>query len=975
VLRQRVRRVARRRRTRLSVVVVLGPRQDRYVEECLASLPGDAEVLVAPWGEVECAVGLRRVRVLPASATANEARNAGAAAATGNAVLFVDATETLRPGGLEALAHAVARGATVAAGAGPACTLSRLMFRREAVPTFDPAHGRFPQAALPVESELVGVDETVAENTHRVWAVPFGTVPAASAELAHFVAVLEAAVPGATWTASALEELAPAFLDDLENAADQDVKALAAVLKGLDLGAVADVETRLRLWLVAHGHHEAMSRFTAERWFVKGQFPTRLDTATVYADLPVAGVEVPPEVVEVPVELEASLRRVLADRDEVRLSVFAAVRWVDFAEHEPVITARMVHESGASVDLPVEPTPTPAASRHFRQTHQNHDRGAVEITIAPALLEKDGRWHLELTLIVDGLELSGRVTDRDERSSAAAPEWPESPDVRPARLEFDRQHGLQVVAGKAGRVRQADAPGPHTLDVRLEESASGADLLLLLSGAEPDELELVMGGRRVPATFEPADDAAFAARFALVDDPWGRGSQPLPTGTWRVACRSGRRTVDLPISEPLVGRTPLELSLGTYRPTVLRGRAGQLLIRLQPPLKDDELGPYAQQRLRSAYAVDDRPTDPRLVLFSCYAGTAATDSPRAIFDELHARHPALRCLWVVADRSVAVPDGARPVLLRSREWYAALATAGLVVTNVEMDRFFRTRPEQRLLQTFHGYPSKAMGLGLWQSKNFSPLRQEQQLANTSANWSFLLTPTPEMDRHYREQYRYDGPILNQGYPRDDALVGPETFERRKDARERLGIGDGQTAVLYAPTWRDDLATDFRAARLLSHLDVNQAAAALGNDHVFLLRGHRFHETPGSGARVLDVTAYPEINDLILAADAAVLDYSSLRFDFALTSRPMVFLVPDLEEYAGANRGFLYPFEDSAPGPLLSTTDEVVEALKDLAKLSTDYAAPLVRFNATYNLHQDGQAARRVVDALTGAVPGWDTLAR
>jgi CDP-glycerol glycerophosphotransferase (TagB/SpsB family) len=354
-------------------------------------------------------------------------------------------------------------------------------------------------------------------------------------------------------------------------------------------------------------------------------------------------------------------------------------------------------------------------------------------------------------------------------------------------------------------------------------------------------------------------------------------------------------------------------------------------------------------------------------LFSCYAGTAATDSPRAIFEELHARRPELRCLWVVADRSVVPPPGAEPVLLRSREWYAALAGARLVVTNVEMDRFFRTRPDQTLLQTFHGYPSKAMGLGLWESKNFSPLRREQQLANTSANWSFLLTPTPEMDRHYREQYRYDGPVLNQGYPRDDALVGQDTFERRREARERLGIRDGQTAVLYAPTWRDDLATNFRAAELVTHLDVHRTATALGDDHVLLLRGHRFHQTPGSGARVLDVTAYPEINDLILAADAAVLDYSSLRFDFALTGRPMVFLVPDLEEYAGASRGFLYSFTDSAPGPLLSTTDEVVDALRDLTALSTEYAAALVRFNAEYNAHQDGQAAARVVDRLLGSV--------
>ena len=132
-------------------------------------------------------------------------------------------------------------------------------------------------------------------------------------------------------------------------------------------------------------------------------------------------------------------------------------------------------------------------------------------------------------------------------------------------------------------------------------------------------------------------------------------------------------------------------------------------------------------------------------------------------------------------------------------------------------------------------------------------------------------------------------------------------------------------MLYAPTWRDDLATNFRAAPLVSHLDVAEAARALGDDYVLLLRGHRFHpRQTGTRARVLDVTGYPEINDLVLAADVTVLDYSSLRFDVALTNRPMVFLVPDLEDYAGTGRGFS-PFTDSTPGPAGPTTAEVRRA--------------------------------------------------
>ena len=85
----------------------------------------------------------------------------------------------------------------------------------------------------------------------------------------------------------------------------------------------------------------------------------------------------------------------------------------------------------------------------------------------------------------------------------------------------------------------------------------------------------------------------------------------------------------------------------------------------------------------------------------------------------------------------------------------------------------------------------------------------------------------------------------------------------------------------------------------------------------------------------------------------------------LTGTPMVFLVPDLERYAGTGRGFLYPFTDSAPGPLVASTDEAVALLRDLPGLAAAHADDLARFNATYNADQDGHAAARVVDHLWG----------
>ena len=111
--------------------------------------------------------------------------------------------------------------------------------------------------------------------------------------------------------------------------------------------------------------------------------------------------------------------------------------------------------------------------------------------------------------------------------------------------------------------------------------------------------------------------------------------------------------------------------------------------------------------------------------------------------------------------------------------------------------------------------------------------------------------------------------------------------------------------------------------------------ALGPDYVLLMRGHNYIARTAARsprtARVIDVTDYPEVNDLILASDSAVLDYSSLRFDYALTGKPMVFLVPDLEQYGGT-RGVLFDYTETAPGPLLHTSDEVISVLRNVASL-------------------------------------------
>ncbi len=275
-----------------------------------------------------------------------------------------------------------------------------------------------------------------------------------------------------------------------------------------------------------------------------------------------------------------------------------------------------------------------------------------------------------------------------------------------------------------------------------------------------------------------------------------------------------------------------------------------------------------------------------------------------------------------------------------------------------------------MVQTFHGYPYKGMGEPWWRRSNLPESRITSML-DRAEDWDFLVSPAPYatgplLESFFRPAAAERVTVLEAGYPRNDLLVGSGGARVRQETRAALGIAGDEIAVLYAPTFRDYLSADGMTARQADFFRPAEAARALGPGYVLLVRGHAFHaragETRVTADRVIDVTYHPDVASLCLASDAAILDYSSLRFDYALLRRPMVFLAPDEEEYH-RNRPAILPYRPTAPGPLVTTSDEVVRLLRDLEGLGARYEGAVEAFIETYTPLEDGRASERVVDAV------------
>jgi CDP-glycerol glycerophosphotransferase len=322
---------------------------------------------------------------------------------------------------------------------------------------------------------------------------------------------------------------------------------------------------------------------------------------------------------------------------------------------------------------------------------------------------------------------------------------------------------------------------------------------------------------------------------------------------------------------------------------------------------------------------------------------------------------------VVTDYAAEVPAGGRGLLSGTEEYFEALARCRYIVSNDDMPPEYRKRDGQVYLQTWHGTPLKRIGFDIERPQFASGAAYLEHLADDVAKWDLLLSQNPFSTPILRRAFRFGGEICESGYPRNDLLLRGE--DRAAKLRARLGVPAGKRIVLYAPTWRDNQFYASGRYRFDLRIDLDRAWQALGRDHVLLIRGHhqlaadtRAAARPGFA---VNVTAYPDISDLLLITDVLVTDYSSVMFDFAVTGRPMLFFTYDLALYRDRLRGFYFDFEAEAPGPLLATSDEVIEAVLSPDWLAAGHADAYRAFAATYCPLDDGKAGARVCDRLFG----------
>lgn len=351
----------------------------------------------------------------------------------------------------------------------------------------------------------------------------------------------------------------------------------------------------------------------------------------------------------------------------------------------------------------------------------------------------------------------------------------------------------------------------------------------------------------------------------------------------------------------------------------------------------------------------------KIVLLHDY-GLGYGDSPKYIAEALLKEGFSFDIVWLVNNMSLDIPRPIRKVYLARIRSVYELATAKVIVTTMKGRVNLRKKKNQFFIYIPHGQSGAkyvemaAKGLG-------QPYIEGSKWHSSVSD--LFLSSSKMQTQEMKDFFWYDGEIEEYGLPRNDIFFH-FTNSQMLAIRGKLGIGKDEVVVLYAPTFRNegDMSVyNLDTKRLLLRLEEKT-----GKKCRILIRLHPNFIWYGKpditySDTVIDVTDHPDIQELLIASDMLITDYSSTMFDFMLMKRPVFLFAKDIKEYQKM-RG-LKDWFDKVPFPVCRDNDELVGAMMRFDEVS--YLNELEAFNQLYGSLEDGHATERVVSRIKAEI--------
>lgn len=282
-----------------------------------------------------------------------------------------------------------------------------------------------------------------------------------------------------------------------------------------------------------------------------------------------------------------------------------------------------------------------------------------------------------------------------------------------------------------------------------------------------------------------------------------------------------------------------------------------------------------------------------------------------------------------------------------------LATSKYVFLN---DNFFPL--------AFMNFNKETVVIQLWHApgafKKFGgSVENASMLKLISDKTDYLIISSAYNESYYSEAFQIDkSKIKALGLPRADYYFENHDIGKlRNDFNKKYDIDSNKKIILYTPTFRENKEYN----NVFNYLDLDEFNNKLSDDYVLVLRLHpkikKFYSGDISiNGEYIDCSNYKNEQELLLLSDILITDYSSIMIEFGLLNKPIIFFAYDLDNYLSNERGFYLDYKKDLPGPVVYTTEELIDTISkgiDTSKLKS--------FTETQFSQIDGGASARVVD--------------
>lgn len=282
------------------------------------------------------------------------------------------------------------------------------------------------------------------------------------------------------------------------------------------------------------------------------------------------------------------------------------------------------------------------------------------------------------------------------------------------------------------------------------------------------------------------------------------------------------------------------------------------------------------------------------IIVSNFMGKGIGDSPQYIIEELIKINKDLEIIWIVNSEVEIDNESIKAVEYNTLKYIYYLSTSKVWLSNSRFYYFFKKKKEQKYIQTWHGFALKKIEKDVLHTLN--PGYESIAIKDAVAT-DLMVSDSSFMSNIYRSSFWFNGEIAEIGLPRYD-IIYKGSIHIKEAVFNYFKIKFSTKVILYAPTFRQNASTE--AYSLDYRRIMNACNKRFQGDFIVLVRLHPNISYKSDifkySNKLIDASNYPNIQELLIASDIVITDYSSLVFDFALSSKPCFLYTADLESY-------------------------------------------------------------------------------